>query len=264
MVDKALAVGIVGIADGAVVVDHPLGPVGHGILQLVLMEGIRPPFLELIEVVRARHDGHLGIHEDDLALDIDAGVVVIAQLGSRNAVADIDDFGGDLASGGRPAGNEFILVFIGLLDDPVLDGNVHRQKAALEHERIGIGEGLQISSAVARRLDPPGLEQRGHPGRAGVEFGRAGQPAGVFLGAQLLNIVEQGLAVGQRRRRPLAGLGAGQGPGRGQEKREKDGGLAMLHAGLRKGMWKGLFVCQARPKSKRTRSGRGPPDTPED
>ncbi len=65
--------------------------------------------------------------------------------------------------------------------------------------------------------------------------------------------LEELLLLGQGRGRPLAGLGAGQRPGRGQEKSEKDGGLAMFHAGLQEGI--GREYLYDRPGQKARESG---------
>ena len=196
VIDEPFDVGVVGIADGPVVVDHALGPVGGRVPELVLVEGVGPPFLEQLQGRLARAHRHFGLHEHDLALDVDALVVVVAELGRGDAVADIDDLGRDLARPRRPAGHELVLVRIGLLDDAALPRrDAHLADAAREDDGVGIREELPVGPVVAARLDAPALEQGLDPLDAGFVFLRAGQPAAVFLGDELLDVIGERLAL---------------------------------------------------------------------
>jgi len=200
MVDESLAVGVVGIADRAVVVDHAFGPVVEGVLELVLVEGIRPPFREGAGRV-ARTDRDLRIHQNDLPLDVQAGVIIVAQLRSGDSVSDEDDLGRHLARGRGSAGDELLLVRVGFLDRPVLDRQMKDARSSGKDQRVGIRELLEVRAVVAARGDAPFLQERNHPIGAGVVLGRSGQAAAVFLRRQLLDVFGQGLAPDRVHRR---------------------------------------------------------------
>jgi hypothetical protein len=214
VVDESFDVSVVGIADGAVVVDHALGPVGRGVPELVLVEGVGPPLLELVEAAVPKAVGHLGIHQDDLAFDVDALVVVVAELGRRDAIADIDDLGRDFARPRGPAGNELILVLVGLLDDAALPGrNEHLTDAAGVDDSVGVREELAEGAVVAAGLDAPALEQGLDPLDAGFVLLGPRQPSAVLLGDKLRDVVVERLALDEVH--GLEDLGIVGGRGRG-------------------------------------------------
>ena len=158
MVDESLAVGVVGIADRPVVVDHSLGPVVEGVLELVLVEGVRPPFWEGAGRI-ARPDRDLRIHQDDLPLDVQAGVIVVAQLRGGDPVADEDDLGRHLARGRGSAGDELLLELIELFDRSVLDRKMKDARPARKDQGVGIRELLEICAVVPARGDAPFLHE---------------------------------------------------------------------------------------------------------
>ena len=235
VIDEPLDVGVVGVADGPVVVDHPGRPVGRGVLELVLMEGIGAPLLEELERLFAGADRDLGLHEHDLALDVDALVVVVAELGRGDAVADIDDLGRDLAGARRAAGHELVLVLVGLLDDTVLAGrHIQLADAARENDGVRVREELPVGPVLAAGLDAPALEQGLDPLDAGLVLLGAGQTAAVLLGDHLLDVVVKRLALDEvhgfedlglvgRRGRGLAGRLGGEGEPREYEPEGENG-----------------------------------------
>jgi len=160
-----------------------------GVDQLVLVEGIRPPFLEFLGLVGPHR--RFPFHEHDLALDIQSLVLIIAEFRGADAVPHIDDLGRDFTRSGCRSRDELILIFIIFLDDAFLDGYVEGHFTALQYLCVGIREFLKIGAVFAPRADPPMLEQRNRPFGAFLILLGAAQPAAVFFRTEFLEVFEK-------------------------------------------------------------------------
>ncbi|MGZ5488276.1 MAG: hypothetical protein ACXWF4_07060, partial [Candidatus Aminicenantales bacterium] len=136
------------------------------------------------------------VTEDELALDLEAGVVVIADLRARDAPTGEDRFGCPVAAVGVEKGQEILLrdelhLFIGRGLGRVgravgkQDGHL-----GLVDDRIGRGIGLKVTVLARDGLEAPSGELfRGPLGGGGVAR-VAGQAPGVFrLGQGLDDVV---------------------------------------------------------------------------
>ena len=105
--------------------------------------------------------------EDDLALDVQAGIVVVAQVGSADAPAGENQSGLDLAAVAEEQG-QIILVGLQLLSRG-LAGQEEGQLGALD-DRVGGQVGLEVAGLGVDGLEAPflhGLFRReNHPGGA--------------------------------------------------------------------------------------------------
>ncbi len=65
----------------------------------------------LVTALGSETRGFVAQQDDDLALHVEAGIVVIAKFGGSGAVAGEDDRGGGLARGGEAEGDKIFVQF---------------------------------------------------------------------------------------------------------------------------------------------------------
>ena len=214
-------------------VEEADGSVGYGVVELGLVEGVVVPHGE--GVVVAAGVGSLALDQDDLAADIDAGIVVISEFGSRDAETCVDNVCRDVSvachAAGEPAVSpgvgfgdpDGVLAFLAIYRKKYVDSTAGENFYAGMRKFLNIGAvvsgGLQAPFPIVVLYDGNGLGHAGRTGQAALQCG-VGELlyiAEEFVGGDVaVHGIEIFLLIGHLHLTPL-GEGWGEGC-RGEEK----------------------------------------------
>ena len=112
--------------------------------------------------------------QDDLARDVEAGVVVVAAVRSAQSVAGEDDGRLDRARTGEAATDEFTAQF-GVVTGAVGKGQAQARRAL--DDVVLDGQALQEGAVVAAGFEAEAVQAVGGPAGGGLVSGIAGEPA---------------------------------------------------------------------------------------
>ena len=171
--------------------------------------------------------GASGFHKDDLPLRRDATVIVVFQLRSGYAEADVDNLPFDLSRGRVGAGE----VLIGEEERPLFEGSgaVLYEKddgTGGVHGGVGGRELLKIGPAFAAGADTPLLQPIRNPLGGQAVLGGSGKPSSELGGGELLGVSQKGVAgnvVKPFQKLLLSVIGSERGEGEEKGERENQG-----------------------------------------